>query len=283
MSSDDASPAPARCPACHAPTSGHPETDPRCPACYERDLRLLDADFLDTYARFGARSRRVVAEACLRALVLSDIADRKLLAITIYEQFTAAATDFIGLYYALLHRRRSPIAQSVLGFKLDEQSAVGFFGALANAGPTDLLETLGLPHPDQVPGTAKRLDARERRQVRTALLEVMSDLQRALGYRDVGEQVLVSAAAGFGSVRALVDRTGWLVERELEADQVAALALDPRHRRLEVAYLNTSEETLGAVVDGIDVMTRLTRNIIFAFVSLHDSHQFRNGFPPGPV
>ena len=57
-----------------------------------------------------------------------------------------------------------------------------------------------------------------------------------------------------------------------------SLALNRENGSVEINLLSTDEETLGAVVDAIDVMTRLTRNVIFAFVSLNSPAQFREGF-----
>jgi len=270
-------PEPAGCSVCGAPLDA-PHASDRCPACYERGLRQLDADFLDNYARFGARSRQVVAEACLRSLVLGDVSDRKLLAIAIYEQFTGAATEFLGLYHALRERRDRPIVQGVLGFSLDTARAVAFFEDLESQGPTDLLHSLGLPHPDQIASLKSDLDARERKQVREALREALADLERVQSYREIGERALIGAARGLGSTKALTERTEWLVGRQIEQSRVAALALNAESRHLEVAYLSTDEHALEGVVDGIDVMTRLTRNLIFAFVSLHGPAQFRDGF-----
>jgi hypothetical protein len=38
------------------------------------------------------------------------------------------------------------------------------------------------------------------------------------------------------------------------------------------------EERLAQVVDAIDVMTRLARNLTYAFVTLYDDPAFRDGF-----
>ncbi len=254
----------------------HEETG--CVRCFDSYLRGVDAEFLDNYARCGARGRIVVAEACVRALVLSDVADRKLLAMTVYEQFIAAATDFIGLYHALLNRRDVPIVRGVLGFRLDVPAAAAFFGDLAHGGAIELLNRFGLPCPEQVDALARHLDRRERKQVREALAEALADLERVESFRDVGEHALVSAAERLGGTTALVDGTDWLSGTRLPAGQVAALALSRQYPGVEINVLSTDEETLGAVVDGIDIMTRLVRNVIFAFVSLHDPSQFHDGF-----
>ncbi|MHB8577334.1 MAG: hypothetical protein ACYDCQ_18635 [Dehalococcoidia bacterium] len=250
----------------------------RCLRCSDLFLRRSDAAFLDSYARLGARGRLVVAEACLRQLVLSDTGDRKLLAMSVYEQFVAAATDLIGLYHALDNRREAPIIKGILGFKLDVPRALAFFEELLSRGPTAFIGALGLPHPEQVRLLASDLDARERRQVWAALTETLADLDRLVAFQEIGERALVSAATQLRGPVALADQTAWL-PHPAEASQVAALAMDRDGRHVEVNLLNTDEDTLGAVVDGIDTMTRLTRNIIFAFVSLHAPVDFRSGFP----
>ncbi len=250
-----------------------------CDSCSDRYLRSIDAEFLDDYARFGARSRQVIAEACLRALVLSDISNRKLLGATIYEQFVAAATDFVGLYHALINRRSEPIVKSVLGFRLEAPAALTFFAHLADSGPTELLHALGLPHAEQTAAMPAWLDVRERKQVKVALLEALADLHRLSEFRDVGERALVSAALRPGAAGTLTEHAGWLAGRRLLAGHVAALALNREGRGVEINLLSTDEDTLSAVVDGIDIITRLSRNVIFAFVSLNGPSAFRDGFP----
>jgi hypothetical protein len=266
------------CPECGrpVPASGAPVV--RCADCFDGYLRSVDADFLDNYARLGARSRIVVAEACLRSLVLSDLGDRKLLAMTVYEQFVGAATELVALYHALLERRATPIMRGILGFSLTADAARAFFGRLAEDGPTETLAALGLPHHEQVVAVACDLDKRERKQVRAALHEAAIDLERLTAYREVGEEALANAAARLGYPVALAEKTDWLTETSVGQDQVATLALNRRSHRVEVDLLGTDEETLGNVVDGIETITRLTRNLIFAFVSLHAPTEFRHGF-----
>jgi hypothetical protein len=88
----------ARCVACGAPLAGHDGRAVRCAACFETYLRGVDAGFLDNLSRFGIRGRQVVAETCLRALVLANADDRKLLGMQIYQQFVQSASDFIALH-----------------------------------------------------------------------------------------------------------------------------------------------------------------------------------------
>ena len=273
---------PAICPDCGARlTVESGARDRRCASCFERQVRHLDADFLDNFARAGARSHIIVAEACLKGLVLSDLGDRKLLAATVYERFVAAASDLVALYRAIEQRRRQPIMSSMLGFRLDEESARSFFDRLMDGGPEEMLHAVGLPHPDQLPRESALLDRREMRQVRLALAALLIDFERLMGYEEVGRLALAGAARQLLGPSGLIERTEWLTETSLAAGQFASVALDPEQRRVEVSVLSTDEETLGAVVDGIETLTRLVRNVAFAFVSLHSPDEFENGFSDG--
>ncbi|HWC29841.1 MAG TPA: hypothetical protein VG845_07145, partial [Dehalococcoidia bacterium] len=60
------------------------EESRRCPACFERELYSLDVGFLDSYRKFGARGRLIVAETCMRGLVLASPEHRKVLAMQIF-------------------------------------------------------------------------------------------------------------------------------------------------------------------------------------------------------
>jgi len=265
------------CPECGLPL-GTTTAERRCAPCFDAYLRRLDADFLDNYARLGARSHIIVAEACLKGLVLSDVADRKLLAMTIYERFIAAAGDLIGLYHALRRRREQPIMASVLGFTLDEETARAFFDRLLAEGPIEMLHAVGLPHPDQLPAESALLDRREMREVRQALLALLADFTRLTDYAEIGRRALGAASRRLLGPVGLTEQTEWLTERRLGPAQVAALTLDREERRLDVNVLSIEEETLGNVVDGIETLTRLTRNLVFAFVSLHHPDDFARGF-----
>ena len=62
----------ATCPECGRPLSFHSseERPVRCDECFDGYLREIDNDFLASYGQLGVTSRRVVAETCLRGLVL---------------------------------------------------------------------------------------------------------------------------------------------------------------------------------------------------------------------
>ena len=74
--------------------------DVRCPACFDKHLFSVDAGFLESYRRFGSRSRLIVAESCLRSLVVESPDHRKVLAMTIFEQYVQAMNDLVGLFAA---------------------------------------------------------------------------------------------------------------------------------------------------------------------------------------
>lgn len=248
----------------------------RCGACFETYLRSVDAGFLEHFAEFGARARQVVAETCLRALVLANAGDRKLLGMTVYEQFVGAASDLIALVAALRDRASAPIARTFLDFQLDEDAAGRFFVDVSARGPAEWLALLDLPSPERVrPG----LPAKIERDVRRSLGEAMTDLARLREYRGLGERALALAADHFRGGMALASRTEWLAGRGLSAVQVASVALDARHGRLDIAALRVDEERLAQIVDAIDVMTRLARNLTYAFVQLHEPDAFVAGFP----
>ncbi len=258
------------CAECGALLDGGHSGDARlCLDCFDGYLRRLDAQFLDSFGRLGARKHIIVAEACLKELVLSDTADRKLLALSIYEQFIAAASDLLAVYHAMLERRRRPVMRGVLEFQLDRARVVDFFARLASDGPREMLDAVGLPHAEQVALLHTDLDERERKQVRAALIDAIADLEHLVAFEEVGERALVGAARRLAGPMPVVDQTGWIEGRRLDPGQVAAIALDAGGRQLEVNVLSTDEETLGNVVDGIEIMTRLLRNLIFAYVSLH--------------
>jgi hypothetical protein len=268
----------ARCSVCNAPVVAGGGGALRCPDCFEVYLRGIDAAFLDNLSRFGIRSRQVVAETCLRALVLADVDDRKLLGIQVYQQFVQAAHDLIGLVAALRRRGEAPIARSFLDFTLDADGARGFFADLIAGGPARMLHSLGLPHPAALPPLAG-YGRKERKELEKALHYAVADLDKVAAFRDLGERALALAADHLNGMTALTDRTQWVANgRAINPTQVASIALDPEHGRLDIAALRIDEERLEQVVDGVDIFTRLARNLIHAFLTLHDPAEFERGF-----
>jgi len=259
-----------RCASCGAVVSAAPhDRAVRCPVCFETYLRGIDPAFLDNLSRFGIRGRQVVAETCLRALVLANADDRKLLGMTVYEQFVGAGSDLIALHRALQRRGSAPISQTFLDFKLDAPTARAFFAALAREGPSGMLAAVGLPHPSALPPVA-RMGRKERRALEKALTAAVSDFEQLTAYQELGERALAVAADHLRGSTLLTDRTQWLAGRAISPGQVASVALDSEHGRLDVATLRVDEERLEQVVNGIDIFTRLARNLIHAHLTLND-------------
>jgi len=269
----------ARCVACGAPLSGHDAGAVRCAACFETYLRGVDAAFLDNHSRFGVRGRQVVAETCLRALVLANADDRKLLGMTIYQQFVQSASDFIALHRALRRRHTRPISESFLDFRLDAAAARAFFAELSVEGGAGMLAAVGLPSPAALP-PLPGLSTRERRDVEKALREALVDFGKVTAFQELGERALAVASEHMRGSTALADRTQWLANRAISPNQVASIALDADGCPLDIAALRIDEERLEQVVDGIDIFTRLSRNLIHAFLVLNEPGQFQSGFRP---
>jgi hypothetical protein len=267
-----------RCSACGTPvTAEQSGRSVRCAACFETYLRGIDAAFLDNLSRFGIRGRQVIAETCLRALVLANADDRKLLGMNIYEQFVLAASDVIGLFRALRRRREQPIAQSFLEFRLDGPAARLFFAELHTEGAAGMLRAVDLPDPRSLPGVPG-MGRRERRELEKALRAAVADLEQLVSYQDLGERALTVASEHLRGMTALADRTQWLAGRAMSPGQVASIALDSEHGRLDIAALRIDEERLELVVNGIDIFTRLSRNLIHAFLTLHEPGSFTQAF-----
>ena len=128
----------------------HGHGDARCPACFEKQLYDIDAGFLENYRKFGCRSRLTVAETCLRGLVLAAPDHRKVLAMTIFEQYVLSMSDLAGLFLAFRNREQAPIMKSFMEFKLDAASALDFFESVQSMGDYQLCAVLGLPMPFQI-------------------------------------------------------------------------------------------------------------------------------------
>jgi hypothetical protein len=273
----------ARCAVCSAPVVTDAQGRAvRCAACFETYLRGIDAAFLDNLSRFGVRSRQVVAETCLRALVLANADDRKLLGMTIYEQFVQAAADLIALHRALRRRQVQPVAQSFLEFKLDGPAVRAFFTELSLEGPAAMLAAVNLPHPAALP-PLPGMDRRDRRDIERALRDAVRDFDELIRYQELGERALAVAAEHLRGGTTLADRTQWVAGRPISPNQVASIALNAEGGRLDIAAVRVDEERMEEVVNGIDIFTRLSRNLIHAFLTLHHPREFEAGFRDRPA
>ena len=260
------------CSDCGAAVSGHSDghaTESRCPACFDRYLFDLDAGFLESYRRFGCRSRLVVAETCLRGLVLDTPEHRKVLAMTIFEQYVLAMTDLAGLLSAFRNRAVSPILKSFMDFRLDSVTAPEFFQSVQTSSDAQICAGLDLPEPAQVAETCGHLDQDEAYSVSVAISHLMQDLRKST---DRASALALAQVAGQRGSVVTANDTKWLNRGrdEITPDQVAMLVLDSRSRSLAVQGLTADENSMGQVIDAIDTVTRAGSNLIFAYLQTHD-------------
>ncbi|MEX1252959.1 MAG: hypothetical protein WEE64_01330 [Dehalococcoidia bacterium] len=261
----------ATCGECGRPLSFHPweERPARCDVCFDTYLRDIDHDFLESYGQLGVTSRRTVAETCLRALVLEMPPARKILAMAITEQFLLASSDLIGLYRALKERDREPIMRSFLSFQLDADASADFFSELIDSSEDEMLAALGLPAPEELTRRYPGLDAVDTREVGLSLRALVRDL-RLTAERSASALLLSELADQVRAGPALTQHASWLPQNGLRADQVATLVLDERRRMLVVQAVPVDEDRLAEVVDAIDCMTRVSSNLIYAYLTLQD-------------
>ena len=243
----------------------------RCPACFDRQLFDLDAGFLESYRKFGARSRIVVAETCLRGLVLATPDQRKILAMTIFEQYFHSMNDLAGLFLALRNRHNAPILRSFSEFRLDASNAVAFFDAVDAASDVALCASLDLPLPGEVALRCSHLDRADSESLAVAIRELVRDLRKTT---DRGNAAALALAELNGRIDgALVaPDAAWLngAATGLTPDQVAMLVLDSKRGSLHIQGLSADENAMGQVVDAIDTATRAASNLIYAYLQTND-------------
>ena len=248
-----------------------PAGEDRCPACFERYLYGLDAGFLESYRKFGARGRLILAETCLRGLVLDTPDHRKVLAMTIFEQYVGAMNDLAGLFLALRNRNRAPVLKSFMAFRLDAAKALAFFDAVQSVNDVELLDALDLPLPGEVTSRCAHLDAAEADQVAIALHQLVQDLRRATDRGNEAALLLSQLNSTLGGGLIAAD-SQWLngAASDLTPDQVALLVMDARRRTIYVQGLTADEGAMGQVVGAIDTATRAMSNLIFAYLQTND-------------
>jgi hypothetical protein len=247
------------------PHAGHE----RCPVCFDGYLHDLDAGFLESYRKFGCRSRLVVAETCLRGLVLDTPDHRKVLAMTIFEQYVQSMNDLAGLFLAFRSRHETSIMKSFLEFRLDRKHALSFFDAVQSVNDIELLQALDLPLPREVAGISPHLDESEAYSVAVAIYQLVQDLRKATEQGEAGAMALSQFASSIGGA-VIASDASWLegAAAGLTPDQVAMLVLDSKQRSLYVQGLTADENSMGKVVDAIDTATRAASNLIYAYLEL---------------
>ncbi len=243
------------------------EGESRCPACFDRYLFDIDAGFLENYRKFGCRSRLVVAETCLRGLVTDTPEHRKVLAMTIFEQYVLSMNDLAGLFLAFRNRNEAPILKSFLEFRLNASNATGFFDAVQMATDVELVAALDLPLPVEVTARCPHLDAKDSYSLALAVYHLVQDLRKATDKGNVGALAL-SQFVGQAGGALIADDAKWLngAASKLTPDQVAMLVLDPKRRGIYVQGLTADEGAMGQVVDAIDTATRAASNLIYAYL-----------------
>jgi hypothetical protein len=246
--------------------------DVRCPACFEKQLYEVDVGFLESYRRFGSRSRLIVAESCLRSLVVESPDHRKVLAMTIFEQYVQAMNDLVGLFAAFRLRHEAPILKTFLEFKLNPQNSVEFYETVRNLGDPQLCALLDLPMPGMVQLQCQHLSREDAYSVSVAIHHLMQDLRKATDQGEAGALALAQMAGQVGG-SIIASDAKWLEDASshgLTPDQVALLVLDTRRRNLYVQGLTADEGAMGRVVDAVDTATRAASNLIFAYLQTQD-------------
>jgi hypothetical protein len=245
--------------------------DARCPICFDRYLYDIEPGFLESYRQFGARSRLILAETCLRGLVLESPAHRKVLAMTIFEQYVGAMSDLAGLVQAFRNRELAPVVRSFLEFRLNAASALSFYEDIAKSSDAELCAALGLPLPAYAAATAPHLDGQDTRELAIAVHHLMLDLRKAT---DQGDEAALALAQFAGQMDSAIiaNDAKWLngMGADVTPDQVAMLVFDQRRRAMYVQGLTADETAMGRVVDGIDTATRAASNLIYAYLQAHD-------------
>jgi hypothetical protein len=245
----------------------HAHEDTLCPACFEKQLYGIDAGFLENYRKFGCRSRLTVAETCLRGLVLAAPDTRKILAMTIFEQYVLSMSDLAGLFLALRNREQAPIMKSFMEFKLDPANALDFFESVQNMGDYQLCAVLGLPMPFQVEAECPHLDDKELYEMQVALHHLVQDLRKAT---DKDSALYLAQFASAGS-SVIASSSSFLPDgSSTTPDQVAMLVLDSKRRSLMVQGLTAEEGAMAQVIDAIDTVTRAGSNLIYAYLQSHN-------------
>jgi len=267
------------CRDCGRPLSFHAgETRPaRCAECFDGFLRVRDADFLSSYAELGVSSRRVIAETSFRALVMESPPHRKVLAMNIMEQYVNAASDLIGLYYALKQRGREPLMSSFINFKLDRESAVAFFREVATTPEDELLAALGLPMPEQVARRCPSLSKGDVKDLQRAMEQMVYDLHYTV---NPGESAALALAQMAGETRvgpAIANQSRWLDNVGLRPDQVASLAIDAKRRTVNITAISVDEKKLESVITTINAMTRAAQNLIYAVLTMYQEDERGRG------
>jgi hypothetical protein len=236
----------------------------RCAGCFDGFMQARDIDFLNSYSELGITSRRIVAETCLRALAMESPPHRKVLAMTIMEQYVQAAGDLMALYYALKQRGQQPMMRAMLEFRLDRERAMSFFQEMANTPHTELLGALGLPMPDDIARNWPGLSKRDARDLRLQMVQMLGDVTRMAEMGEGAALAIAQAATEQRGGAALMKQTSWLGDIGLKPNQVATMSIDDRRRTINISAVSVDEKRLTTVVSAIGAMTHVASTLVYA-------------------
>lgn len=247
----------------------HDQDASRCPSCFEQHLYSLDIGFLDSFRKFGARGRAIVAENAMRGLVLASPEHRKILAMQIFEQYVLAMSDLAGLFAALMNRKAAPIMKTFMEFRLDQGNATRFFRGIQAVSDVDLCRMLGLPLPNEVAALCPHLDEEDVYQLSVSVYHLVKDLRKATEQGNEGALALAQVAGQMGGAVIMSD-TSWMEGSRATPDQVSMLILDDKQRAIHVQGLSAEEDVMATVVDAVDTVTRASSNLIYSYLQTND-------------
>ena len=243
------------------------ETTALCVECFASYLDTLEVPFLEQYSRFGAKSRRTVAEALFRALVVADPDDRKVMGMRIVEEYLGAAGELMALYLALRNRGQSPVIRTFMDFELSE-SSVAVFRALTDGRSQDqLLRDLGFPTLTDLEAAKPEIRKRDFKQMRAAINAIPDGLER-VGRLEA--RALLQLHDGLKKSGTLAQRVDWIPERGIQQHQVALLVLEHRQRVLVTHALSIEQPQLEVFVGAIDQITQAARDLIWLYLHTRD-------------
>lgn len=238
-----------------------------CAPCFDRSLDALEAGFLESYAKFGAKGHRTVAEALFRSQALADPDDRKLMGMRIVEEYLGAAQELMALYVALRRRRQQPLIKSFLDFELSAASVGAFRALTIGRTPEELMRDLGLPILSDVEAARGEIPRRDWKQFAAATASVAHGIERV---QKLDQGVLLELADGLKSSSALAHKLDWLPERRMNPDQVALVVLNSRRRVVLAHALSVHEPQLEVFIDAIDKITAASRDAIWLYLHMRD-------------
>ncbi len=251
------------------PAPRHGAGPKRCVACFHRELVDAERGFLDHYSEFGSLSHRVVAENAARGLVMGSPGERKILALSVFDEFLRAAADLIGLYHALKSRRERPVVQSVMEFSLDPQRTREFFRDLAALDDEELMAHVGLPRPERIASLFPGWDGDDLKFAAVALWRAMHGLREVTTDGTLTEVNLVAALLHHRSGGPAAGRTDWTNDIDLSPGQVALLYVDPVRRELAAERFSAGEAEVNRALAAIDAVSRATSDLAYAYALLH--------------